>query len=85
MGVDAAFLYGGSSNGQRIADLISLGRINNAPIWVFYRAPEQIDRLSQIRGKRINVHPAIYELVSGVLAAYNVTADNSKISSVTGV
>lgn len=84
-GVDAAFLYGGSSNSKQSPNLVSLGRINNAPIWVFYRAPEQIDRLSQIRGKRINVHPAIYELVSGVLAAYNVTADNSKISSVTGV
>jgi len=84
-GVDAAFLFGGSSNSEKSPDLISLGRINNAPIWIFYRAPEPIDRLSQIRGKRINVHPAIYNLVSGVLAAYNVTADNSKISSVPGV
>ncbi len=84
-GVDAAFLFGGSSNSEQSPDLISLGRINNAPIWIFYRAPEPIDRLSQIRGKRINVHPALYKLISGVLAAYNVTADNSKIFSVSGV
>ena len=84
-GVDAAFLFGGSSNSEQSPDLISLGRINNAPIWAFYRGPEHIERLSQLRGKRINVHPAIFKLVSGVLAAYNVTADNSKISVVSGV
>ena len=84
-GVDGAFLFGGSSNSEQSPDLISLGRINNAPIWIFYRAPEPIDRLSNIRGKRINVHPAIYKLISNVLAAYNVTTENSKISSVPGV
>ena len=38
---------------------MSLGRISFNPIWVFYRGTETLDRLSQLKGKRIGLGLAI--------------------------
>src|SRR5262249_53476812 len=38
-------------------EVLSLGPIFAVPFWVFYSATEPIDRLSQLKGKRIAVGP----------------------------
>ena len=52
-GVDAAFLFGGTTNSNQSPGLMSLGRVSFNPLWVFYRGTETLDRLSQLKGKRI--------------------------------
>lgn len=56
-GVQIAFVTGGVSDGKRAPDLLSLGLIYNQPFWLFYTSPAPIERLSQLKGRRIAVGP----------------------------
>lgn len=84
-GVSATFVFAGQTNSTESPDLESLGQINYAPLWIFYRGSETLDRLSQLKGKRVNVTPAIDKLVKSILAANGINAENTKLSSVAGV
>ena len=53
--LDVAFVQGGLGVGSDAAGLVSLGGIYYEPLWVFYRAKEPLDRLVQLRGKRIAI------------------------------
>jgi hypothetical protein len=72
-GVSAAFLFGGLLNSKTAPDLVSLGRIDAAPFWIFYRGSEPLERLSQFKGKRAYVTVATGDLVDRILAANGVT------------
>jgi TRAP-type uncharacterized transport system substrate-binding protein len=78
-GVDAAFLFGGVSDGEQSPNLLSLGRIAKAPIWIFYRGTEALDRLTQLKGKRVIINPGIPGLLERLLAAHGVTSNNTAI------
>ena len=56
-GVSVALLQGGIGDPKAMGDVVSLGRIFLEPVWVFYRNGESIDRLTQLKGKRIAVGP----------------------------
>jgi TRAP-type uncharacterized transport system substrate-binding protein len=56
-GVQIAFVTGGVSEAEQSPGILSLGTIDHLPIWIFYASAEPIDRLSQLRGKRIAVGP----------------------------
>jgi TRAP-type uncharacterized transport system substrate-binding protein len=56
-GVQIALAFGGISNGEQAPGLLSLGTVYNNPFWFFYSANEQLDRLAQLKGKRIAVEP----------------------------
>jgi TRAP-type uncharacterized transport system substrate-binding protein len=56
-GVQIAFMNGGVSNGTLAPGLLSLGLVYYQPYWIFYTSTEPIERLSQIKGKRIAVGP----------------------------
>jgi TRAP-type uncharacterized transport system substrate-binding protein len=56
-GVDIAFVTGGVSDGAHSPGLESLGTIDYLPIWIFYNSTETLDRLSQLKGRRIAVGP----------------------------
>jgi TRAP-type uncharacterized transport system substrate-binding protein len=56
-GVQVAFAVGGVSNSQDAPGLLSLGRVNYQVFWLFYRGPEILDHLTQLKGKRIGVGP----------------------------
>jgi TRAP-type uncharacterized transport system substrate-binding protein len=71
-GVSAAFVFAGQTNSEDAPDFLSLGRINAAPFWIFYRGPEPLDRLSQLKGKRAYVTVATGDLVDRILAANGV-------------
>jgi hypothetical protein len=84
-GVSAAFVFAGQINSEDAPDLVSLGRINYAPWWIFYRGDETLVRLTQLKGKRVNVTPAINKLVRPLLAANGINAENTTLSSLAGV
>jgi TRAP transporter TAXI family solute receptor len=52
-GVDIGFVQGGITAGENLDDLVSLGSIAYQPLWVFYRSPAPINRLSELGGQRI--------------------------------
>jgi TRAP-type uncharacterized transport system substrate-binding protein len=56
-GVRIAFVTGGVSDAKHAPGLLSLGTVYNQPFWIFYSAPEPLNRLSQLKGKRIAVGP----------------------------
>jgi TRAP-type uncharacterized transport system substrate-binding protein len=56
-GVQIAFAYGGISDGERTPGVLSLGTVYNNPFWIFYFSDEPLDRLSQLKGKRIAIGP----------------------------
>jgi len=56
-GVQIALVFGGVSNGARAPGVLSLGTVYTSPFWIFYSSAEPLDRLSQLKGKRIAVGP----------------------------
>jgi TRAP transporter TAXI family solute receptor len=56
-GVAAALVTGGIANGKEAPGVLSLGLIDNNPFWIFYMSEEPLERLSQLKGKRIAVGP----------------------------
>ena len=54
-GISVALLQGGISDHEKDPGLVSLGRVFLEPVWVFYRGIEPIDRLAQLKGKRIAI------------------------------
>ena len=56
-GVQIAFVTGGVSDGKHAPGILSLGTVYNQPYWIFYSSTEPLDRLSQLKGKRIAVGP----------------------------
>ena len=54
-GVDIGFVQGGVTEGANPSNLVSLGSVAYQPLWIFYRNPTQIIRLSELAGKRVAV------------------------------
>jgi TRAP-type uncharacterized transport system substrate-binding protein len=79
-GVAATFLFAGQTNSTESPDVVSLGRINAAPFWIFYRGPDTLDRLSQLKGKRAYITVATGDLVDRILAANGVKPDDIAVS-----
>ena len=55
--VDIAFIQGGITNNEENMDLESLGAMYYEPVWVFYRGGASMDRISQLKGKRLAIGP----------------------------
>lgn len=53
--VDVAFVQGGLGIGNNNDRLESLGSFYYEPLWVFYRGSADIDRLTQLKGKRLAI------------------------------
>jgi TRAP-type uncharacterized transport system substrate-binding protein len=56
-GVEIAFVTGGVSDAKHAPDVLSLGTVYSQPFWIFYSSNEPLDRLAQLKGKRIAVGP----------------------------
>ena len=54
-GVDVAFLQGGTGTLAAADDLVSLGSLYLEPLWLFYRANNSVDQISDLKEKRIAV------------------------------
>ncbi|MEO6823569.1 MAG: TAXI family TRAP transporter solute-binding subunit [Nitrosospira sp.] len=55
--VDVALVQGGVATGSDIDNVVSLGSVFYEPLVVVYRHPRPIQRLSELRGKRIAIGP----------------------------
>jgi TRAP-type uncharacterized transport system substrate-binding protein len=55
--VQIAFVVAGVSDGKHAPGLLSLGSVFTTGIWIFYSSNEPVERLSQLKGKRIAVGP----------------------------
>ncbi len=74
--IDAAFLFSSTTIGMHPTGLISLGRIDFVPIWVFYRGTKTLDRLTQLKGKRIG-GPLTNQVIAKILSASGVNPGNT--------
>ena len=75
-GVDLAFVQSGLGGTKPPRGLVSLGTIAYQPVWVFYRAPTRITRLSELAGKRISIGApgsGVQSLARALLGANGVT------------
>jgi TRAP transporter TAXI family solute receptor len=84
--VDVGFVQSGSTNeaqaGRR--GLVSLGSLFTEPVWLFLRAPVKVDKLTQLRGLRINLGPegtGIPKLFRQVLAVNGVEPGELSVSA----
>jgi TRAP-type uncharacterized transport system substrate-binding protein len=83
-GVDAGFLFGGITSSKQSPGLMSLGRINYAPLWLFYNGAETLDRLTQLKGKRIAVGVAFRVVATQILGVHGVNPDNATLLPLIG-
>lgn len=54
-GVDLALVQGGLATEDTSNGIVSLGRMFMEPVWVFYRASEDLNRLSALKGMKIAI------------------------------
>jgi len=78
--ISGVFLFSGLLTREQAPSILSLGRINAAPFWIFYRGSETLDRLSQLKGKRAYVTVATGDLVDRILAANGVKPGDMVVS-----
>ncbi len=86
-GVQIGFVAGGVSDGTHSPGLLSMGTVDYLPIWVFYVAPEPIERLTQLQGKRIAVGPAgsgTRVLAERILGKAGVTSERATLVPLAG-
>jgi len=80
--LDAGFVQDGMGKIEGLSNLVSLGSVFYTPLWVFYKGNENLDDLSQLRGKRINTGPegsSIRKFAFDLLKAANALNPPTKI------
>lgn len=86
-GVQVALLQGGTTNSAENPEIVSLGRIYLEPTWIFYRGETVLDRLVDIRGKRVIVGAegsGTRALALKLLQANGITPDNTTLLPLSG-
>ena len=81
-GVHAGFVQGGLASSKDAPGLLSVGRIAYEPLWVFHAAEAKLERLTDLKGKRILVGPTgggTSGLAMRLLAANGVTAETATL------
>ncbi|WP_109481590.1 TAXI family TRAP transporter solute-binding subunit [Paraburkholderia sp. C35] len=76
------FVQSGTTVPQDADNLETIAAVSYEPIWVFYRDPQTVNRLAQLRGKRIGIGVQGSGLlqVSRVLLGYSgITGDNTQL------
>jgi TRAP-type uncharacterized transport system substrate-binding protein len=84
---DVGFVQDGLTDGVNTAGLISLGSLFAQPLMVYYRGPQPIELLSQLRGKRLAIGPegsGTRALALKLLAANGITAQTATLDTLSG-
>ena len=79
---EVGFIQSGTTSPNETDHLQTIAAVSYEPIWVFYRGDATVNRLAQLRGKRVSVGVPGSGLlnVSQVLLAYSgVTRDNTTL------
>lgn len=82
-GLDAGLMLGSVADQLKAPGLVSLGRINYAPIWFFSLNAHRVEHFSQFKGKRVSLDVGSGRVVATVLAAYGVTPENTTFLELT--
>lgn len=80
--VQAGIVQGGLTNHIDAPRLVSMGRLITEPVWIFYRGPQTIDQITQLKGKRILIGPdgsGTSYLAKKLLESNGITPENSKL------
>jgi TRAP transporter TAXI family solute receptor len=80
--VQVGIIQGGIANGNDAPGLQSMGRLLTEPVWIFYRAPDTLDHITQLKGKRILVGPegsGTNYLARRLLEANGITPENATL------
>jgi TRAP-type uncharacterized transport system substrate-binding protein len=86
-GVDVAFMQGGVATSLEAEDVEMLASLYYEPLWVFYRNPEPLTQLNQLRGKRIAdgaIGGGTRAFVEPLLAFNGVLRSNATLVSLGG-
>jgi len=81
-GVHAGFVQGGLASSRDAPGLLSVGRIAYEPLWVFFGGGGRLERLTELKGRRVLVGPAgsgTSGLALRLLAANGVTAETATL------
>lgn len=90
---DVAFIQGGTVQPREYAYSFeetptkSLGGMFYEPVWVFYRGPQTMDRLTQLKGKRIAIGQegsGVRQLASQLLEANGIVPDGERLVPLAG-
>lgn len=84
---EVGFIQSGTGSNEEAPHLQTIAAIAYEPIWVFYRDPNDIDRLSQLRGKRISIGlpgSGLRIAANELLVANGITTNNSTLVETTG-
>lgn len=86
--VDVGFLQGGTGVGGENDGLVSLGSLCPEPLWVFYRGRERLDKLTELKGKRVAIGQegsGARQLALDLLQANGITGEQAKILPIGGL
>ncbi len=82
--VQAGIVQGGLANSIDAPQLHSMGRLITEPVWIFYRGPDPLAHITQLKGKRVLIGPegsGTSFLAGKLLDANGITAENSTLIS----
>jgi TRAP transporter TAXI family solute receptor len=86
--VDVGFVQGGLVGDSETDDLMSLGSLFYEPLYVFYRNPTPINKLSELRGRRIAIGPegsGTHALALALLKANGIEGkDTAQLTDLSG-
>ena len=75
-GVDVAFMHGGVIRAEDRGDIVMLAALYYEPLWIFYRSPETLTQLDELRYKRVAIGTpgsGVRAFTEPLLAANNIT------------
>ncbi|HVY36734.1 MAG TPA: TAXI family TRAP transporter solute-binding subunit [Polyangia bacterium] len=87
MNVDVGFVQGGVKEGIDVSGLVSLGSLAEQPLIVYYRAPQPVERLSELRGQRLAIGApgsGTRALAMKLLGASNMTGPPTTLIELAG-
>jgi TRAP transporter TAXI family solute receptor len=86
-GIQVALLQGGTATTAEAPGIVSLGRVYLEPLWVFYRGLDTIDRLAQVKGRRVIIGPegsGTRKLALDLLKPNKIDASNTTLMPLSG-
>ncbi|HVT10608.1 MAG TPA: TAXI family TRAP transporter solute-binding subunit [Polyangia bacterium] len=87
LNVDVGFVQGGVKEGIDVTGLVSLGSLAEQPLIVYYRAPQPVERLVELRGQRLAIGApgsGTRALAMKLLGASNMTGPPTTLIDLAG-
>ena len=85
---EVALIQSGTANGVNTDKLFSLGYLYHEPLWVFYRGHQELDRLTQLRDRRVAIGPegsGTRKLALQLLEDNGIDAGNARLQPLGGL